>query len=179
MSDSLLFVSVSTTQCHKTDDRLDCSKDGWLIQENPVWVVSFDRKEAHFFLCWIGRQVDFHDQKKKTCPKKVSLFPRFLFLHFSQMSEAEKSWPTQKYKMFSKFISFLLLPLVITFLPPHCHSLYSTTTNERENERMNERTVTLPFSRLVHLLVTITNFLPFESFLFLLTPDRLRRWPQR
>jgi hypothetical protein len=69
----------------------------------------------------------------------------------------------------------LLLPLVITFLHPHCHSLYSTTTNERTNERTNKRTVTLLFSRRVHLLLTITNFLPFASFLFVLTLDRLQR----
>ncbi|SAM05211.1 hypothetical protein [Absidia glauca] len=37
-------------------------------------------------------------------------------------------------------IILLLLPLVITFLPPHCHSLYSTTSNERTNEQTNERT---------------------------------------
>jgi hypothetical protein len=58
----------------------------------------------------------------------------------------------------------------------HCHSLYSTTSNERTNEQTNERTVTLLFSRHVHLLLTITDFLPFASFLFLLTLDRLRRW---
>jgi hypothetical protein len=61
------------------------------------------------------------------------------------------------------------------FLPPLCHSFYSTTTNERTNELTNEQTVNLFFSRRVHLLHTITNFLPFASFLFLLTPDRLRR----
>jgi hypothetical protein len=33
-----------------------------------------------------------------------------------------------------------LLPLVITFLPAHCHYLFSTTTNERTNERTSERT---------------------------------------
>jgi hypothetical protein len=39
----------------------------------------------------------------------------------------------------------LLLPLVITFFAYHCHSLYSTTTNERASERMNEWTVAFPF----------------------------------
>jgi hypothetical protein len=34
----------------------------------------------------------------------------------------------------------LLLPLVITFLCLHCHSLHSTTTNERTNERTNDQT---------------------------------------
>ncbi|SAM08222.1 hypothetical protein [Absidia glauca] len=34
----------------------------------------------------------------------------------------------------------LLLPLVITFFP-HCHSLYSTTTNEQTDEQTNERTI--------------------------------------
>jgi hypothetical protein len=51
-------------------------------------------------------------------------------------------------------------PIVILFTP-----LLQT------NERTNERTVTLPFSRRVHLLLTITNFLTFASFLFLLTLD--------
>jgi hypothetical protein len=46
----------------------------------------------------------------------------------------------------------LLLPLVITFLLPHCHFIFTPRrtkerTNERAHERMNERTVTLPFSR--------------------------------
>jgi hypothetical protein len=54
----------------------------------------------------------------------------------------------------------------------HCHSLYSTTSNERTNEW----TVTLLFSRHAHLLLTITNFLPYASFLFLLTLDPLQRW---
>jgi hypothetical protein len=72
---------------------------------------------------------------------------------------------------FYPFFILLLLPLVITFLPPHCHSLYFTTTNERTKERTSERTVTLPFPRHVHLLLTITNFLPFASSLLLLTPD--------
>jgi hypothetical protein len=81
-------------------------------------------------------------------------------------------------------IRLLLLPVLLfcSFFPSsllfclHCHSLYSTTSNERTNEQTNERTVTLLFSRLVHLLLTFTNFLPFASFLFLLTLDRLRRW---
>ncbi|SAM09356.1 hypothetical protein [Absidia glauca] len=51
----------------------------------------------------------------------------------------------------------------------------SERTNERASERTNGRTVTLPFSRHVHLLLTITNFMPFASLLFLLTLDRLRR----
>jgi hypothetical protein len=55
----------------------------------------------------------------------------------------------------------------------------STTTNERTNEQTNERTVTLLFSRHAHLLLTITNFLPFASLLLLLTLDRLRRWRRR
>jgi hypothetical protein len=61
------------------------------------------------------------------------------------------------------------------FFAFHCLYLYSTTSNERTNEQTNERTVTYLFSRPVHLLLTITNFLPFASFLFLLTLDRLRR----
>jgi hypothetical protein len=75
-------------------------------------------------------------------------------------------------------IIFLLVLLFCSFFPSsllfclHCHSLYSTTSNERTNEL----TVTLLFSRHVHLLLTITNFLPFASLLFLLTLDRLRRW---
>jgi hypothetical protein len=69
----------------------------------------------------------------------------------------------------------LLLLLVITFLPPHCHYFHSTTTNKRTNERTNERTLTLPVSLHVRLLLTVNNFLPFASFLFLLTLDRLRR----
>ncbi|SAL98126.1 hypothetical protein [Absidia glauca] len=74
-------------------------------------------------------------------------------------------------------IILLLLPLVITFLPPLSFSLLHDVkrTNERANERTNERTVTLLFLRRVNLLLTITNFLPFASFLFLLTLDRLRR----
>jgi hypothetical protein len=64
------------------------------------------------------------------------------------------------------------------FFASHCHSLYSTTTNQRTNERTNEqtngRTVTPLFSHHVHLLLAITNFLPFASLLFLLTLDRLQ-----
>jgi hypothetical protein len=76
---------------------------------------------------------------------------------------------------------FLPALLFCSFFPSsllfclHCHSLYSTTSNERANEQTNERTVTLLFSRQVPLLLTITNFLPFASFLFLLTQDRLQR----
>jgi hypothetical protein len=42
-------------------------------------------------------------------------------------------------------------------------------TNEQTNERTNGN------SRHVHLLLAITNFLPFASFLFLLTLDRLQQ----
>jgi hypothetical protein len=52
----------------------------------------------------------------------------------------------------------LLLPLVITFFYLHCHSLSPSTTNERTSEKTNERSVILPFSRHVHLLLTITTF---------------------
>jgi hypothetical protein len=80
----------------------------------------------------------------------------------------------------------LLLLLVITFLPPPCHSLLlhdtprrqsSNRTSNRTNERTNERTVTLPFSR--HLSLTITNFLPLASSLPLLTLNQLRRCRRR
>jgi hypothetical protein len=67
----------------------------------------------------------------------------------------------------------LLLPLVITFLPSLSFSLL--LDDKRTNEQTNERTVTLLFSRHVHLLLTSTNFLPFASFFFLLTLDRLQR----
>jgi hypothetical protein len=76
---------------------------------------------------------------------------------------------------------FLPVLLFCSFFPSsllfclHCHSLYSTTSSERTNEQTNERTVTLLFSGHVHLLLTITNFLPFALFLFLLTLDRLPR----
>jgi hypothetical protein len=59
---------------------------------------------------------------------------------------------------------FLPVLLFCSFFPSsllfclHCHSPYSTTSNERTNEQTNERTVTLIFSRHVHLLLTITNF---------------------
>jgi hypothetical protein len=66
--------------------------------------------------------------------------------------------------IFARPIILLLLPLVILFTPRH-----------QTNERTSERTVNLLFSRHVHLLLTVTNFLPFASFLFLLTLDRLRR----
>jgi hypothetical protein len=59
---------------------------------------------------------------------------------------------------------YFLLPIVILFNP-----------RRQTNERTNERTVTLPFSR--H--VTITNILPFASILFLLTLDRLQQWRRR
>jgi hypothetical protein len=52
-------------------------------------------------------------------------------------------------------------------------------TNRRTNEQTNEWTVTLPFSRHVLLLLTITNFLPFASFRLLLTLDQLRRRRRR
>jgi hypothetical protein len=48
-------------------------------------------------------------------------------------------------------------------------------TSKRTNERTTDRTVTFPFSRHAHLLPTITNFLPFASFLLLLTLVPLRR----
>jgi hypothetical protein len=62
------------------------------------------------------------------------------------------------------------------FFSTHCHSLFfhdDKRTNERMNEQTNDRTVTFLFSCHAHLLLTITNFLPFASFLFLLTLDRL------
>jgi hypothetical protein len=57
-------------------------------------------------------------------------------------------------------IRLFFLPVLsfCSFFPPsllfclQCHSLYSTTSNERANEQTNERTVTLLFSRHVHLL---------------------------
>jgi hypothetical protein len=49
------------------------------------------------------------------------------------------------------------------------------TPLRQTNERTSERTVTLSFSRHVHLLLTITNFSPFASLLFLLTLGRLQR----
>jgi hypothetical protein len=67
------------------------------------------------------------------------------------------------------FFTLLLFPLVITILP-HCH--FFLLHND-------ERTVTLLFLRHDHLLLTITNFLPFASFLLLLTLDRLQRWRRR
>jgi hypothetical protein len=48
-------------------------------------------------------------------------------------------------------------------------------TSKRTTEQTNDRAVTLSFSRHVHLLLAITNFLSFASFLFLLTLDRPRR----
>jgi hypothetical protein len=72
----------------------------------------------------------------------------------------------------SFFPSSLLFYLPLSFSLLHDDK----RTSERKNERTNERTVTLPFSRHVHLLLTITNFLPFASLLFLLTLDRLQRW---
>jgi hypothetical protein len=60
-----------------------------------------------------------------------------------------------------------------SFLPQHFY--FSSTLDRLRRRRTNERTVTLPFSRHVHLLLTITNFLPFASLLFLLTLDRIRR----
>jgi hypothetical protein len=76
---------------------------------------------------------------------------------------------------------FMPVLLFCSFFPSsllfclQCHSLYSTTSNERMDEQTNERSVALLFSRHFHLLLTISNFLPFASFLFLLTLDRLRR----
>jgi hypothetical protein len=55
---------------------------------------------------------------------------------------------------------YFFASIVIFFTPPR---------------QTNERTVTLLFSRHAHLLLTITNFMPFASVLILLTLDRLRR----
>jgi hypothetical protein len=60
---------------------------------------------------------------------------------------------------YARPIILLLLPLVITFLPPLPFSLLHDV--ERTNEQTNERTVTLLFSRHVHLLLTITTFFAF------------------
>jgi hypothetical protein len=97
----------------------------------------------------------------------------------------EKPWPLSHWISNSdlatlrtfpaRSLFLLLLPLVITFLHPIVILFTSTPTNERLNEQTNERTVTRPLSRHVHLLLTITNFLPFASFLLLLTVDRLQR----
>jgi hypothetical protein len=57
------------------------------------------------------------------------------------------------------FCSFF--PSSLLFCLP-CHSLYSTTSNERTNKQ----TVAFLFSRHSRLLLTITNFLLFASFLF-------------
>jgi hypothetical protein len=84
---------------------------------------------------------------------------------------------TPIYKIFFSALLFIFAPSSPRhhFFTSHCHSLHPTTTNERTNERM----VTPPFPRHVHLLLTIINFLPFASFLLLLTLDRLRRWRRR
>jgi hypothetical protein len=92
------------------------------------------------------------------CPCPLDFKPRFDYKNF--------------FMPILHFCSFFPSSLLFCL---HCHSLYSTTSNERTNEQTNERTVTLLFSRHAHLLLTITNFLPFASFLFLLTLDRLQR----
>jgi hypothetical protein len=66
----------------------------------------------------------------------------------------------------------LLLPLVITFF---LHFVILFIPRRQMNEQTSERTVTLLFSCHAHLLLTITNFLHFASFLLLLTLDQLRR----
>jgi hypothetical protein len=81
---------------------------------------------------------------------------------------------------------FFVRPLFLLLLPPRHHFFASSLpfsfflhddrrTDGRTNEQTNERTVTLPISRHVDLLLTITNFLPFASLLLLLTLDRLQR----
>jgi hypothetical protein len=69
----------------------------------------------------------------------------------------------------------LLLPLVFTFLPPLSFPLLHDVkrTNERANERLNGNS---PLLTSRSSFLTITNFLPLASFLFLLTLDRLQRW---
>jgi hypothetical protein len=66
---------------------------------------------------------------------------------------------------FCLFLVLLLLPFVITFCLPIVIIFFFSP--RQTNERTNERMVNLPFSRHVHLLLIITNFLPFASFLFL------------
>jgi hypothetical protein len=108
------------------------------------------------------RQLGFHSRNVTLCNFVVvtistpDLATRFFFL------------PVLYFCSFFPSSSLFNLPIVILFTPRR-------QTNERTNEQMNKRTVTLLFSHRVHLLLTITNFLPFASFLFLLTLDRLRR----
>ncbi|SAM08961.1 hypothetical protein [Absidia glauca] len=90
---------------------------------------------------------------------KPRLAIRFFFLPVLYFA------PSSLRHYFFASIVILLTPLLQT----------NERTSERLNEQSNDRTVTLLFSRQVHLLLTITNFLPFASFLFLLTLDRLRQ----
>jgi hypothetical protein len=75
--------------------------------------------------------------------------------------------------IWSFFPSSLLFCLHIVIL------FFSSTINAWTHERTSKRTVTLLSLRHVHLLLPITNFLPFASLLFLLTLDRLQRWGRR
>ncbi|SAM00849.1 hypothetical protein [Absidia glauca] len=75
---------------------------------------------------------------------------------------------------FARPVILLLLPLVITFLPLLTFSLLHDVkrTNERANERTNGNS---PLLTSCSSFAYLTNFLPFASFLFLMTLDRLRR----
>jgi hypothetical protein len=73
---------------------------------------------------------------------------------------------------------------ILNFAPssPRHHFFASTLSFSffHDDKHTNERTnVTLPFSHHVHLLLSITNILPFALFLFLLTLERLQRWRRR